>query len=278
MQPVLKVLQTGPCFTYQGARRTGQIRNGIGPSGPLDAPSATRANALLLNPLTATVIELALGGVALEVLADTWIAHTGGLDCANLPPSSARLARRGEIFRFLPGTGVWSYIAIPSGFLARQDFGSTSRHTRADLGDPIPAGSILNASPAPDLFPPNIVRRLNPPDRPKSIRVFPAPHTSHFSRPDTLFASPYAVSQKIDRTGYQLVGGNLQTSLSIKSLPLVPGCIQVPPSGQPLVTLNDGPTVGGYPLIGIVHPDDLPTLTQTSPGQSFTFRPTSHSS
>jgi allophanate hydrolase subunit 2 len=48
---------------------------------------------------------------------------------------------------------------------------------------------------------------------------------------------------------------------------MVPGSIQVPPDGQPIVMLADGPTTGGYPKIATVLADDLPLLAQLLPGE-----------
>jgi allophanate hydrolase subunit 2 len=48
---------------------------------------------------------------------------------------------------------------------------------------------------------------------------------------------------------------------------MVPGCIQVPPDGQPIVMLADGPTTGGYPKIATVVTADLGRLAQLVPGE-----------
>jgi allophanate hydrolase subunit 2 len=46
------------------------------------------------------------------------------------------------------------------------------------------------------------------------------------------------------------------------------GAIQVPSSGQPIVTMADGPSTGGYPKIGTVASADLPLLAQCIPNKS----------
>lgn len=47
---------------------------------------------------------------------------------------------------------------------------------------------------------------------------------------------------------------------------LRPGCIQIPPSGNPVVFLADHPVTGGYPVLGVVPPDQLRLLAQAPPG------------
>jgi antagonist of KipI len=49
---------------------------------------------------------------------------------------------------------------------------------------------------------------------------------------------------------------------------MVPGCIQVPPDGRPIVMLSDCPTTGGYPKIGCVVSEDLGLLAQAVPGRT----------
>jgi allophanate hydrolase subunit 2 len=47
---------------------------------------------------------------------------------------------------------------------------------------------------------------------------------------------------------------------------VVLGAVEVPPDGQPLIFLAGHPTTGGYPVVGVVHPSDLPHCAQARPG------------
>jgi len=51
----------------------------------------------------------------------------------------------------------------------------------------------------------------------------------------------------------------------------VPGCIQVPGAGQPIVLLADCQTIGGYPKIATVITADLGRFAQCRPGRTITF-------
>jgi antagonist of KipI len=46
----------------------------------------------------------------------------------------------------------------------------------------------------------------------------------------------------------------------------VPGSLQVPANGQPLLMMADGPPTGGYPKIAVVVSADLHLLAQCTPG------------
>jgi allophanate hydrolase subunit 2 len=89
-----------------------------------------------------------------------------------------------------------------------------------------------------------------------------------------LFQHPWSVASQSDRVGYRLHGTLLSAGQNqIVSEPVLVGSIQVPQNGQPIVTMRDGPTVGGYPKIGLVHADDLSWLAQCRPGVTFQFQP-----
>ena len=52
---------------------------------------------------------------------------------------------------------------------------------------------------------------------------------------------------------------------------LVTGALQVPASGQPILLLQDHPTTGGYPVIAVVHSDDIPLAGQLAPSMRVRF-------
>ena len=62
------------------------------------------------------------------------------------------------------------------------------------------------------------------------------------------------------------------TTRDLISSPVVPGTIQVPPDGQPIVLLADAQTIGGYPQVANVVTVDLPLVAQLRPGDSVRFR------
>ena len=78
-----------------------------------------------------------------------------------------------------------------------------------------------------------------------------------------------------NRVGLRLAGPRLSRGREgeLRSEGMVLGAIQVPPDGQPVLFLNDHPTTGGYPVIGCVHPGDLPAAGQARPGTALRFRP-----
>ncbi len=56
------------------------------------------------------------------------------------------------------------------------------------------------------------------------------------------------------------------------SRPVVPGTVQLPPDGQPIVLLGESQTIGGYAQLGHVATADLARLAQCRPGAEMFFR------
>ena len=93
---------------------------------------------------------------------------------------------------------------------------------------------------------------------------------------DALLRAEWTVRSDSDRVGVRLDGPPLPVPEGTGSLPseaMVPGAIQVPPSGLPVVFGPDHPTTGGYPVVAVVTRAGLDRLAQAAPGTSVRFTP-----
>ncbi len=81
----------------------------------------------------------------------------------------------------------------------------------------------------------------------------------------------------VERPGVERPGAEPPTEeppgAELSSEGIVLGAVQVPHSGQPLVFLADHPTTGGYPVVAVVDPADLPSCAQLRPGDPVRLRP-----
>src|SRR5690606_33357720 len=128
-------------------------------------------------------------------------------------------------------------------------------------GRPLRRGDILATLPAPaPAFPP-VGRHWPAARRPAytanpSLRLLPGPHLSCLA-PDAL-ATPAAAELRVgklaNRMGYRLAGVELPHArrCSLPSLGVVPGTLQVPPDGRPILLMADAQTTGGYPVAGVI--------------------------
>lgn len=79
-------------------------------------------------------------------------------------------------------------------------------------------------------------------------------------------AGPWTVSATSDRVGIRWQGPQLEAPPPGRSRPMVPGAIEVPPDGQPITLGPDGPTIGGYPLVGVMIRAEDEVLSRLGPG------------
>jgi allophanate hydrolase subunit 2 len=241
------------------------------------------------TPPNAPLLEILMHGVTLRALRPVTLAVTGSAGIVGGSGHGGRwhtlvLASNEELTVTPARAGLWTYIAVAGGgFSAPRWFGSVSIFPRGGLGESLRPGFVFagfaNATPRPDS--PIGGRWVNPTEernyaQPPPLRVWPGPQFELF--PETarsaLFKQPWRVSSRSDRTGYRLEGTPIQVpSLTLHSEPVLPGSIQIPPDGLPIVTMRDGPTVGGYLKIGLIDPRDLAWLAQCRPGQEIRLAP-----
>jgi biotin-dependent carboxylase-like uncharacterized protein len=195
---------------------------------------------------------------------------------------TAVTVREGDIVAFgVPRSGQWTYLALAGGIDMPLILGSRSTYARSRLGGyggrRLEAGDRL-ASHRPD---PQTLLRLvgsgrQPVGQDGTVRVVRGPQDGYFVEDSirTLFEAPWQVTLDVDRVGYRLQGPPLahRGRAELLSDGLLPGAIQVPSGGQPIVIMPDGPTTGGYPKIGAVLRADLRGLAQARPSQTIRFQ------
>jgi len=281
-EPVLEILHPGFGASLQDLGRRGWKRFGVPPGGALDRHAARLANRLAGNLPHAPVLELLMHGARLRALGRIEVALTGAAAHAGAWRTSWLEAGE-ELNVPPPPGGLWSYLAVAGGFAGPRWFGSVSAFPRGGLGEALAAGAVLGRSAQALLQrSPGVGGRwLHPAEQrdyrqPPALRTWPGPQWDLFPEAarTAFFGQPWTVSARSDRTGYRLEGHRLhRVADSIPSEPVLPGSIQVPPDGRPIVTMRDGPTVGGYPKIGVIEAADLCWLAQCRPGQLVRFVP-----
>ena len=108
-----------------------------------------------------------------------------------------------------------------------------------------------------------------------TVRVLPAGEYDDYDAASrqAFWQQRWKVTGQSDRYGYRLEGVALRARAPVekRSHGIVPGVIQVPPSGQPIIQLRDAQPSGGYPKIGTVIEADLWRLAQARPGSRLAF-------
>jgi len=280
MSEVLEILEIGAGASLQDEGRPGWKRFGLPAAGAMDRESARLANALVGNAPGQPVVEMLFGRARVRALREVTLAVTGAEVAASHPLwRSFRLEKGEELVIGLPRRGLWTYLAVAGGIDGPEYFGSASRQRRAEMGLELKTGVRLRAqesqgrSGIAGSFIPESARPLigNPPP----LRFWPGPEWERLPEAsrERFLAADWTVSQQSDRMGYRLEGPVLNVGYrEILSGPVTVGTIQLPPNGQPIVLMRDGPTVGGYPRIGVIEDESVSIFSQCAPGSAIRFR------
>lgn len=291
MSAILEVLQPGAMTTVQDAGRRGYRSQGVPLAGVLDRTALHLVNALLGNDPDEAALEVRLTGPQLRVadgsvrfaLGGSLRGHVteAGHDRDVDPWSTVTLEPGATLTLRLDDGALVGTLGIAGGLDLPPVMGSRSTYLRAGVGGL--DGRALQADDRLTLrrtyAPTGADRRLSAPFDLGAgpIRVLSGPQDDGFTAEalETLFTAEYEVTREMDRMGIRLSGPALEHApdkgAEILSEGMVPGCIQVPGSGQPIVVLADGQTVGGYPKPGVVITADLPRLAALRPGDRIRF-------
>lgn len=295
---MIEILSSAALATVQDLGRTGSLRYGVGTAGAMDQLALSIGNLLLGNDVGAAGLEIPVFPFQLRFNGDCAFALTGAhgsatLDSATLNPWWVQQARAGQVLTLgLPviGTGSRTYLALAGGIDVPEVLGSRSTQLRGNfggqLGRALRQGDVLQAC-KPGLRP-DVDFGVVPPasqlpfevDGIPAIRVLPAAEYLGFQSAsrDAFWASTWKITAQSDRYGFRLSGEPLLpiAPMEIRSHGIVPGVIQVPPGGQPIVQMRDAQPSGGYPKFGTVIEADLWRLSQSAAGSRVRFVETTY--
>jgi biotin-dependent carboxylase-like uncharacterized protein len=280
--PVLEVLAPGMQTTVQDAGRPDLGHLGVPLSGACDAWSFDVANALVGNEPGAAALELTIAGPELRTVTDC-VVGLAGADLGGLIVDTGRRLVPGRSHRVPAGVtisfpaplaaGARAYLALPGGLDVPLALGSRSTCLAAGFGGlegrPLRAGDRLACLRAADAAPEGRTWPSDVGDQP--IRVLSGPDPAEL---DDLLAQAWTVAAESDRMGLRLDGDHIAGGGHAgqrRTHGIVPGTIQRPPDGRPIVLLADAQPTGGYPIPAVVATADLPRLGQLRPGGELRF-------
>ncbi len=293
---MIEILTSGPLLTVQDLGRPAARRFGVPQGGAMDSFALAAANVLLGNPPTAAGLELTAGGASLRITQATRLALTGAdlgasLDGRPLPLWTALRVNAGQIVHLTGRRTAWgarAYLALAGGIDISPVLGSRATELASAFGgldgrplrpgDHLPLGIAAPATlpPAGSFWP--LAQRPAYTATP-TLRIVPGPHTACLASADLaqFHTATWRVSPTSNRMGYRLVGPHLTYArpCNLPSLGVVPGVVQLPPDGLPILLMADAQTTGGYPVLGTLISADLPLAAQLLPGDSLRFCPVS---
>jgi biotin-dependent carboxylase-like uncharacterized protein len=281
---VLTVLASGPLATVQDEGRRGWASIGVTTSGAADRSAAALANRLVGNESAAAVVEATAGGLRVRAERTVLVALTGApapvrVEGRAAPFDAPLTLAAGQVLELgMPPVGLRTYLAVRGGVDVPVVLGSRSTDTLSGLGpaplkpgDRLPVGTLAAAEPIVDVAP------VRPPSSRPILHVLPGPRRDWLDPAawTALTTHDWAVTADSNRVGLRLAGPRLDRNRKdeLPSEGLVPGAIQVPPDGAPVLFLADHPVTGGYPVLAVVASADLSPAAQLRPGDTVAFRP-----
>jgi antagonist of KipI len=287
------VTRAGFLTSVQDLGRTGFREFGVSLSGALDPLALRVANLLVGNDEAVAGLEITFGGFQLQFQDERIVAWCGGefdarVGSKSLPAGHAARVHAGEQTKFgRPNVGCRCWVAISGGIDVALMLGSRSTELRAGFGglqgrtlrdgdvvplakwpgSPTPATAISSWTAPHDW--------VSPAKRDPTLRFIRGADWDRFnaSTLERLTSEAFTVSPDSDRMGVRFESPELKRmeTSDLVSEAVVPGTIQVPPSGQPILLLGDCQTIGGYPKIAHVITVDLGIAAQLRAGDHVRF-------
>lgn len=292
----IEILSNGALNLVQDLGRPAHVGIGVSRSGAMDAPALMLANWMLGNSAGAAGIEISIFPFRVRFLEATSFASSGAPTTVALPERTwpswwTAQANAGDVLTIAPpASGGRVYLAVPGGIDVPSVLGSRSTDLKSGFGGFKGRGLLKGdrLSPMREGASGSIglpCRGIAPKTRMAfadelrkgsvTIRAMAGAEFHHFS-PQAAAAftgSEFRLTHDCNRQGYRLEGEvlGLNAKLELLSHGIVPGTVQVPPSGQPIIQMAEANTCGGYPKIATVIEADLWRLAQLRPGMKVRF-------
>jgi biotin-dependent carboxylase-like uncharacterized protein len=297
----LEVIEPGFLTTVQDAGRPDWTHVGVPTGGACDRWSLAVANLLAGNPPGAAALEMTLVGGAFRAMTSLRIGLAGA-DLGGHVRETSRLLAAGQAHLVAAGStivfpgvadadaGARAYLALAGGIDVPEVLGSRSTALAAGFGGlggrAVRSGDVIAATADADRAAgPRNSTQARDSNHPWPESVWPADDADHdigapiriiggpWTGTGDLVANSWRVAAGSDRVGLRLEGPpiHLHDRADLPSFAVIPGSIQVPPDGAPIVLLADAQTTGGYPVIAIAIAADMPRLGQLRPGSEVRF-------
>ena len=277
---MIKVIKEGLFTTIQDIGRFGYKNIGVPVSGAMDQTSAKLANLLLGNDESLAVLEMTLVGPTLEFMNDTYISITGAdmnpsLNKQKVLQNKPLFVNKGDILYLSHSSnGMRSYLGIKGGFNSEKKLGSKSfyrgitEREKLIKNDKIKFAKVTSS-------PMKMNKSINDfkINRKNKINVFKGPEFDLLdsNSKDIIFNTDFTIGIN-NRMGYNLVEPIENSISSIISSPVMPGTVQLTPSGRLIILCRDCQTSGGYPRVLQLDKSSIDSLSQKTIGETIKLK------
>lgn len=273
---MIKVIQPGLFTTIQDGGRHGYRNIGIPTSGFMDQESAWAANKIVNNDREESLIEITLKGPTLLFNNNCTISITGGdfnplINGMPIKMYESINVKLGDTLKINNSkNGARCYLAISGGIDVKSIFGSKSFMSNITESYYLRKGDEIKISDNSNnkILKKNKLKfKLN-----RSMDVFKGPEFDLLSIKvkNILFENEFTIRSN-SRMAYNL---DEKAQIGIKSIissPVMPGSVQLTPSGKMIILHRDCQTIGGYPRILQLDTNSLNNLSQLKSNDKIKF-------
>lgn len=277
---MIKVLKAGFYSSIQDKGRVGFTSIGVPVSGVMDTYSANIANSILNNSLEDAVLEITFGGTELEFLTTTFICVSGGdfsskINGKLISNNSRIKVLKNDVLSFGKiNFGVRSYLAVKGGFLTNQFLKSRSFYKNITESIVVKKNDLLPITAIKEDFESTntSLKVLKSHFDSRVIECFKGPEFDLLNKQQQhLLNSDFTISNDNNRMGYRL-NEIIKNSLpSILTSAVLPGTVQLTPSGKLIVLMRDCQVTGGYPRVLQLTENAINKLAQKTTNDGFKF-------
>lgn len=276
---MIKVLHPGIYSSIQDLGRFGHAKMGVPSSGAMDQLSSVLGNTLLANQKNDAVIEITFGMARLEFTSEVFFCVTGAdfsqkLNSVPIQTQEVYQASKGSILSFGQRKyGARTYLAVQGGIVSEMVLNSRSFMNGITSKLRLQKGDLLSIGDS-KLFahkPPNIQvdeqHFFN-----SKLECYPGPEYDQLQKDQKKrLTDCFTISEDNNRVGYRL-NEVIENKLDpILTSPVLPGTVQLTPSGKLIVLMRDGQVTGGYPRVLQLSDESISILSQKIMGESLRF-------
>ena len=226
------------------------------------------------------MLEYTLLGPTVQFKTDCFIAIAGATNNSLATLRPIRVRRGDTLDLGHVAKGCRGYLAVAGGFCVPPVLNSCSTYVPARIGGyggrPLEAGDQLSiGEPLMNSFSTtwSLANDLvSLPTSPCTLRILTEGPVS--AAHCAMTSTPMNVTAQSDRMGICFHRSLPSLPATSLSRAVLPGTVQLPPDGKPILLLCDAQTIGGYPVLGQVIAADLPRAAQLRPGDTVCFSET----
>lgn len=287
---MLKIIRANGLGLVNDLGRWGYQHQGVPIGGVMDPVSLRVGNWALGNADGQACLEL-MGQFELLCSAPCKVlmASRGGRMLINRKQAVAGRVYALEVgdVLYIQGnaSGVWSMLCVAGGIDTPLVLGSRSTCLQASLGglggralqvgDSIPIGQVQ----APAMADTHTLAMPTPASwlgHTLVVPCLPGPdwETLGTTVQHAFVEQSFSIQADSSRMGYRLLGDRPllnPSSLSLKSHVVLPGLVQLPPGGHPILLMAEAQVTGGYPRLAVVPQCVIWTLAHCVPGGRLRF-------